>query len=823
MEKTEKQYQSLNISASPGFATAQGRENERRNWSEETYNAKNREKGNRYDFSRRHLNFEIKRDDKIGVDENGKTIFSRRIIPLGSQSLSLKERYDKRLQKLNYKPFKDGSSNQPNTCIDFVFNGNHDRMTEIAFGKPMDLDWREDNSSLQLVDDPEHPGFKRIERMALDYYEFLCRHFGEENVIGFECHLDETTPHFHALVIPVTEMESVGKKGGYELDRDLTADMPSHITDMEYIQLSDDRCSLFSPVNGGDGFDLRIHITSRQYDRLPEVVRSFYRPADGYYRVNDNGSVVNDSNGKPVMITTLQYSKLSDDEKRRFRKADRMKVPMVSYSHYFGNTKYASRSSFKKWHTMLYNEVSKNWGLERGEDTSIMSAEERKQHRKKSKQKLEHERLNALEKLIEVEDKLLRQTEALSRIEYDIQGKGQTLTALEESIENAAKAKSQLYSQAEEAKNEYESIQKSIDQAKTKQKSALAEVDRLNSVLTLQQKELGVPSLAEMKFTIPDEIRLRLSSSLKDNQKIKSQMNFTIEDVWNATMEEIKKVEEREAYWKGDQFQKKQFNDIRAILTDMQTILFAVVDKDQKKRIADASKSFYLMEKKQLANSISKAAKYDELNKMGLSKEAYEEAVSKAEKLEATERVVDSLWPGLRKVKDILVNPELDSRRINKMERKEIEDDINKGGKESFKDIMKILDYSSAFKELSISTRASAIMIAAENGFSEFAKTGCRIFDESKAAALQLAEDLGEDVVKLTTNIALTATCLFFGYLDAATTVAESCGGGGGNNDLPHKKDDEDDLAFARRCLLMASKMLTPPRHLQNKQIKMHR
>ena len=41
---------------------------------------------------------------------------------------------------------------------------------------------------------------------------------------------------------------------------------------------------------------------------------------DGYYRVNDNGSVVNDSNGKPVMITTLQYSKLSDDEKRRFRK-----------------------------------------------------------------------------------------------------------------------------------------------------------------------------------------------------------------------------------------------------------------------------------------------------------------------------------------------------------------------------------------------------------------------------------------------------------------------------------------------------------------------
>ena len=229
------------------------------------------------------------------------------------------------------------------------------------------------------------------------------------------------------------------------------------------------------------------------------------------------------------------------------------------------------------------------------------------------------------------------------------------------------------------------------------------------------------------------------------------------------------------------------------------------------------------MEKKQLANSISKAAKYDELNKMGFSKESYEEAISKANKLEATERVVDSLWPGLRKVKDILVNPELDSRRINKMERKEIQDIINKGGKESLKDIMKVLDYSNTFREMSISTRASAIMIAAENGFAELAKTGCQIFDESKAAALQLAGDLGGDTVKLVTNITSTATCLFFGYLDAATTVAESCGGGAGNNDLPHKKDDEDDLAFARRCFLMAAKMLTPTRHSQSKQIKMHR
>ena len=49
MQICDKQYQSLNISASPSFATAQGRENERRDWTEETYLAKNKQPGNRYE------------------------------------------------------------------------------------------------------------------------------------------------------------------------------------------------------------------------------------------------------------------------------------------------------------------------------------------------------------------------------------------------------------------------------------------------------------------------------------------------------------------------------------------------------------------------------------------------------------------------------------------------------------------------------------------------------------------------------------------------------------------------------------------------------
>ena len=61
-------------------------------------------------------------------------------------------------------------------------------------------------------------------------------------------------------------------------------------------------------------------------------------------------------------------------------------------------------------------------------------------------------------------------------------------------------------------------------------------------------------------------------------------------------------------------------------------------------------------------------------------------------------------------------------------------------------------------------------------------------------------------------NVAHTAMLLFAGYIDAATSLSESCGGGGGS--VPEsgwgKKDDEDERTYARRCLNMAHSMCKP-------------
>ena len=69
----------------------------------------------------------------------------------------------------------------------------------------------------------------------------------------------------------------------------------------------------------------------------------------------------------------------------------------------------------------------------------------------------------------------------------------------------------------------------------------------------------------------------------------------------------------------------------------------------------------------------------------------------------------------------------------------------------------------------------------------------------------------GNDTATLE-NISHVAMLLFVGYIDAATSMSESCGGGGGS--APEsgwgKKDDEDERAYARRCLQMAHSMCKP-------------
>ncbi len=183
------------------FSSQVGNEAERRGWDEKRYQLKNADidKNNHYNYSRKRLNFEIVK--------GGKTV------PLGSQSVPLHERLQHRLDELGFKPYMDAkrpdqvSRNSPNCTVGIIFSGDHDVLNRLAFGeqKLNTSDPNADHSKVVLQ--------KGIYDWALDTYRFACEKWGEENVIGFDVHCDETSIHAHVQTIPVEKVKKRGRIG----------------------------------------------------------------------------------------------------------------------------------------------------------------------------------------------------------------------------------------------------------------------------------------------------------------------------------------------------------------------------------------------------------------------------------------------------------------------------------------------------------------------------------------------------------------------------------------------------------------------------------
>lgn len=190
------------------FSSQVGNEAERRGWDEKRYKLKNADidKNNHYNYSRKRLNFEIVKGGKI--------------VPLGSQSVPLHERLQHRLDELGFKPYMDAkrsdqvSRNSPNCTVGIIFSGDHDVLNRLAFGeqKLNTSDPNADHSKVVLQ--------KGIYDWALDTYRFACEKWGEENVIGFDVHCDETSIHAHVQTVPVEQVRKRGRNGSKYIHKD---------------------------------------------------------------------------------------------------------------------------------------------------------------------------------------------------------------------------------------------------------------------------------------------------------------------------------------------------------------------------------------------------------------------------------------------------------------------------------------------------------------------------------------------------------------------------------------------------------------------------
>ena len=274
------------------FSSQVGNEAERRGWDEKRYQLKNADidKNNHYNYSRKRLNFEIVKGGKI--------------VPLGSQSVPLHERLQHRLDELGFKPYMDAkrpdqvSRNSPNCTVGIIFSGDHDVLNRLAFGeqKLNTSDPNADHSKVVLQ--------KGIYDWALDTYRFACEKWGEENVIGFDVHCDETSIHAHVQTVPVEQVKKRGRIGSKYIHKDNPEKV---ISTKEWRALPKEERDNYTKSEAAKGVVERVSYAKVWGERAKDKSQYLSQLHTDYY---------NKVGHKYGLARGFSYDELSEEEKR---------------------------------------------------------------------------------------------------------------------------------------------------------------------------------------------------------------------------------------------------------------------------------------------------------------------------------------------------------------------------------------------------------------------------------------------------------------------------------------------------------------------------
>lgn len=274
------------------FSSQVGNEAERRGWDEKRYQLKNADidKNNHYNYSRKRLNFEIVKDGKIA--------------PLGSLSVPLHERLQHRLDELGFKPYMDAkrpdqvSRNSPNCTVGIIFSGDHDVLNRLAFGeqKLNTSDPNADHSKVVLQKD--------IYDWALDTYRFACEKWGEENVIGFDVHCDETSIHAHVQTVPVEQVKKRGRIGSKYIHKD---NQEKVLSTKEWRALPKEERGNYTKSEAAKGVVERVSYAKVWGERAKDKSQYLSQLHTDYY---------NKVGHKYGLARGFSYDELSEEEKR---------------------------------------------------------------------------------------------------------------------------------------------------------------------------------------------------------------------------------------------------------------------------------------------------------------------------------------------------------------------------------------------------------------------------------------------------------------------------------------------------------------------------
>ena len=229
-----------------GFTTSQSNEHLRRLADKES--AKKAQWN--YAPSRERLNFEIGKGGVVKEVDKTKTIPQR-----------IKENLEARgIKDPNIPLINQGKNPYYRTVANFILGGNREVMRNLAFGNQK-VDWEHgaDNSDLKRM--PE------IEAWAKDAYAFMCKKYGEQNIAAFVVHLDETNPHCHCTVLPITKKNKFSFFGVF-LKGNNTKDALSEYMDSLHTEYAEEVGMKYGMERGDSIKETgAVHRTTEEYRR----------------------------------------------------------------------------------------------------------------------------------------------------------------------------------------------------------------------------------------------------------------------------------------------------------------------------------------------------------------------------------------------------------------------------------------------------------------------------------------------------------------------------------------------------------------------------
>ena len=229
-----------------GFTTSQSNEHLRRLADKES--AKKAQWN--YDPSRERLNFEIGKGGVVKEVDKTKSIPQR-----------IKENLEARgIKDPNIPLINQGKDPYYRTIANFILGGNREVMRNLAFGNQK-VNWEHGANNSDLKRMPE------IEAWAKDAYAFMCKKYGEQNIAAFVVHLDETNPHCHCTVLPITKKNKFSFFGVF-LKGNNTKDALSEYMDSLHTEYAEE-VGLKYGMERGDSIKETgaVHRTTEEYRR----------------------------------------------------------------------------------------------------------------------------------------------------------------------------------------------------------------------------------------------------------------------------------------------------------------------------------------------------------------------------------------------------------------------------------------------------------------------------------------------------------------------------------------------------------------------------